>query len=69
MAQTGETKCVITAGIITILETGEVQCQIIAGIPSAWAAPIVGGKVLMHPGNDGLGNYQHDSAMSGGING
>lgn len=26
------------------------------------------GQLLMHPGNDGLGNYQFDNAMNGGFN-
>lgn len=69
MAQTGEVKYVVTAGIPSIEETGEVKYQVTAGIPSAWTEEVVGGQLLMHPGMDGLGNYQFDNAMSGGING
>jgi hypothetical protein len=38
MAQTGEVKHVVTAGIPSIGEEGEVQFQVCAGIPSAWTA-------------------------------
>ncbi len=44
MAQTGEVKYVVTAGIPSILETGEVQSQIAAGIPSAYTAAGVTGN-------------------------
>lgn len=36
MAQTGETKWVVTAGIPNVSEAGETVWQITAGIPSAY---------------------------------
>lgn len=36
MAQTGETKWVVTAGIPNVSETGETVWQVNAGIPSAF---------------------------------
>ena len=67
MAQTGEVKYVVTAGIPTIEETGEVKVQVCAGIPSAWTASITG-QLLQHPGTDGLGSYQFNNEMNGGFN-
>ena len=46
MAQTGEIKFVITAGIPSIDQTGEVKFIITAGIPNAYTSGGGGGRPL-----------------------
>ena len=56
MAQTGETKLVITAGVPSVGNTGETKFTITAGIPSAYTdeeppvgdpeANLIGGKLV-----------------------
>ena len=46
MAQTGEVKFVITAGIPSIGNTGETDFNITAGIPSAYTSGGGGGRPL-----------------------